>query len=508
MGKGTLLEMRCLKLGTHKENYRPFILVSVMLAMFVSAVEATIVTTAMPVISSDLGGFSRYSWVFSAYLLMSTVTVLIYGKLADIFGRKPVFLVGMSIFLIGSILCGFALSMEQLIAFRLIQGLGAGAVMPIVTTIIGDIYTAEERAKIQGYLSSVWGISAILGPAIGGGIVLYLNWKYVFWVNVPLGILAMIGIGVFLKEPKREKEVSVDYKGALLLAASLSIILYWLTEGGQSFSRTSLFSIVMITVGIGAFLLFARMEKRASNPMMPFSIWKNPVILYANLVSFTTGFILMAVSAYLPTYVTGVMEQPAIIAGFTLTAMSIGWPLASSAAGHLLVRHGTFMVAFLGGISLVLGSTLFALMNASSGPLWAAMASFFVGAGMGLTSTGFVVTIQGAVPRRERGSATAANMFMRNFGNTVAAAFFGAILNFSLMNNFAREKANYGLDDVNLLLTEEGRSALSTVDIHILQQALNDGLQWVYIGVLVIAVISTLLILKIPRGRELKRADE
>lgn len=491
-----------------KETNRPLVLTAVMLAMFVSAVEATIVTTAMPVIASDLGGFSRYSWIFSAYLLMSTVTVLVYGKLADLFGRKPVFLFGMSIFLIGSILCGLAMTMEQLIIYRLIQGLGAGAVMPIVTTIVGDIYTTEERAKIQGYLSSVWGISAVLGPAIGGGIVAYLSWKYVFWVNVPLGILAMIGIGFFLKEPEVEKDVSIDYWGAVFLTASLSFVLFWLVEGGQSFSRVSFLSLLIILVGLGAFYLFVRVEKRAKNPMMPFSIWKNPMILYANIVSFTTGFILMAVSTYLPTFVTGVMQQPAIIAGFTLTAMSIGWPIASSVAGHLLVRYGTFTVAFSGGISLIIGSMMFAFMNASSGPLWAAIASFFVGVGMGLTSTGFVVTIQGAVSRKERGSATAANMFMRNFGNTVAAAFFGAILNYALLQYFIGKNAAFGLDDINLLLTDEGRNSLSGAEIEVLQQALNHSLQWVYIGVAVFAVISTLFILKIPRGKELAKADE
>lgn len=491
-----------------KETNRPLVLISVMLAMFVSAVEATIVTTAMPVIASDLGGFSRYSWIFSAYLLMSTVTVLIYGKLADLFGRKQVFLFGMSLFLIGSILCGFAMSMEQLIIYRLVQGLGAGAVMPIATTIVGDIYTTEERAKIQGYLSSVWGVSAVLGPAIGGGIVAYLSWKYVFWVNIPLGIFAMIGIGFFLKEPESEKEVSIDYQGAILLTAALSFILFWLAEGGQSFSRTSILSLLILLIGISAFLLFIRVEKRAVNPIMPFSLWKNPVILYANLVSFTTGFILMAVSTYLPTFVTGVMGQPAIIAGFTLTAMSIGWPLASSFAGHLLVRYGTFTVAFLGGLALVLGSVLFALMNASSGPLWAATASFFVGVGMGLTSTGFVVTIQGAVPRKERGSATAANMFMRNFGNTVAAAFFGAILNYALLKYFMQKNMSFELDDINLLLTDEGRNSIAVEKIELLQQALTSSLQWVYLGVAVFAVISALLILKIPRGKELAKADE
>jgi EmrB/QacA subfamily drug resistance transporter len=491
-----------------KKTNRPLVLISVMLAMFVGAVEATIVTTAMPSIASDLGGFSRYSWIFSAYLLMSTVTVLIYGKLADLFGRKPVLFVGLTFFLIGSVLCGLAVSMEQLIVFRLIQGLGAGAVMPIATTIVGDIYTTEERAKIQGYLSSVWGISAVSGPVIGGLIVQYSHWKFVFWVNVPLGILAMLGVYLFLHEPKREGKVSIDYKGAILLTLSLSAILFWLVEGGNSFGRLSFPSIVLIVAGVGMFMYFVRIEKIAENPVMPFSIWRNPVILYANLVSLTTGIILIGISSYLPTFVTGVMEQPAIIAGFTLTAMSIGWPLASSAAGHLLIRYGTFTVSFVGGLFLVLGATLFVLMAGGSGPLWAAGASFFVGIGMGLTSTSFTVTIQGAVPRERRGSATAANMFMRSFGNTIGAALFGAVLNGMLMVQFGKGNLDFGVDDVNLLLTEENRQALSLTDKGILQHALDNSLQWVYVTVAIFAVISLLLILKIPRGKVLSNDND
>lgn len=485
----------------HKKTNRPLVLISVMLAMFVGAVEATIVSTAMPAIAGELGGFSRYSWIFSAYLLMSTVTVLIYGKLADLFGRKPIFFVGLSIFLFGSILCGFASSMEQLIIFRLIQGLGAGAVMPIATTIVGDIYSTEERAKIQGYLSSVWGISAVSGPVIGGLIVQYWDWKYVFWVNVPLGLLAMIGIYFFLQEPATERKVAIDIKGAALLTTSLSIILFWLVEGGQSFSRSSLVSLSLIILGIGLFTLFIWVERRAEDPMMPFTIWKNPVILYANLVSLTTGVILIGVSSYLPTYVTGVMEQSAMIAGFTLTAMSIGWPIASSVAGHLLLRFGTFTVSFAGGISLVVGSVMFVWMTGESGPLWAAFSSFFVGVGMGLTSTSFIVTIQGAVSREQRGSATAANMFMRNFGNTVGAAIFGAVLNGSLMSTFRGKNLDYQVNDINLLLTEESRATLPGPKMNILQQALDGSLQWVYVAVLVFAIISLLLILRIPRGK-------
>ena len=484
-----------------KETNRPFVLAAVMLAMFVGAVEATIVTTAMPTIASELGGFSRYSWIFSSYLLMSTVTVLIYGKLADLFGRKPIFFMGLTIFLIGSVLCGFAVSMEQLIFYRLIQGLGAGAVMPIATTIIGDIYSTEERAKIQGYLSSVWGISAVLGPVIGGLIVQYVSWQYIFWVNVPLGLLSMAVIYFFLHEPKETQKASVDYKGAFFLTSALATILIWLVEGGQGFGRLSAFGIALIILSGISFWLFFRQEKLAKDPLISFSIWKNPVILYANLVSLTTGVILIGVSSYLPTYVSGVMEQPAIIAGFTLTAMSIGWPLASSMAGHLLIRFGPFLVSFAGGVSLVIGTTMFVFMNASLGPVWAGCSSFFIGVGMGLTNTSFIVTIQGAVPRVQRGSATAANMFMKNFGNTIGASVFGAILNGTLITYFAKEKLPYTIDDVNTLLTKDGRSMLTSQELVSLQNGLDSSLHWVYIAIVVFAVISLLLILRIPRGK-------
>lgn len=478
-----------------------------MLAMFVGAVEATIVSTAMPAIAAELGGFSRYSWIFSSYLLMSTVTVLIYGKLADVFGRKPVFFFGLSVFLVGSILCGLATSMEMLIVFRLIQGFGAGAVMPIATTIVGDIYSTAERAKIQGYLSSVWGISAVSGPVIGGLIVQFMDWKYVFWVNIPLGLLAMAGVFFFLREPKMNRKVSLDIKGAVLLMISLSGFLYWLVEGGQSFERISMISFAIIVLSISLFILFIRVEKRAEDPMMPFVIWKNPVILYANLVSLTTGVILIGISSYLPTYVTGVMEQPAIIAGFTLTAMSIGWPIASSVAGHLLIRFGPYTVSFAGGLSLIIGAVLFVLMNASSGPLWAAISSFFIGVGMGLTSTSFIVTIQGAVNRERRGAATAANMFMRNFGNTIGAAIFGAVLNGTLLALFKKSGLDYNVDDINSLLTEETRNTLIDGKSEFLQFALDSSLQWVYLTVLLFAIISFLLILRIPKGKVVQHDD-
>ncbi len=480
---------------------RPLVLISVMLAMFVSAVEATIVSTAMPSIASELGGFSKYSWVFSAYLLMSTVTVLLYGKLSDIFGRKRIFAVGMLLFLLGSLLCGFANSIDELIFYRFVQGMGAGAVMPIATTIVGDIYSREERAKIQGYLSSVWGISAVTGPAIGGVLVVTIGWEYVFWLNLPLGIISLLGVLLFLKEPVNTKKPVIDYKGAALLTAALSTMLYLLVEGGVSFDWLSRPSMILLAASLLFFVLFIWAEKKAVDPMMPFEIWRNKTILYANLVSLATGVILISISSYLPTYVTGVMEQPAAIAGFTLTAMSIGWPLAAFFSGRLLLKIGYFKTSLAGGTFLIIGSLLFVLMQPGFGPLWAAMSSFFIGVGMGLTSTAFIVTIQASVSYELRGSATASNMFMRNLGSTIGVALLGSILNSSLLRYFADNGKDYSLSSINDLLSVDSRAGISADALGFLQQALAGALQNVYLVTAFFALLSFILILGL-RGQK------
>ncbi|TFE00313.1 MDR family MFS transporter [Jeotgalibacillus salarius] len=484
-------------------KYRPFILAAVMLAMFVGAIEATIVSTAMPAITADLGGFQLYSWVFSSYLLMSTVTVLLYGKLSDLFGRKPVLTFGMSLFLIGSILCGFAESMEWLIAFRFIQGLGAGAVMPIASTIVGDIYSKEERAKIQGYLSSVWGISAVMGPAIGGLLVETIGWQYVFWINVPLGVLSLTVLWIFLKENVEKNTSPIDYKGAALLSASLTVLLYLLVEGGISIPWLSGAALGMFTVSVLLLILFVRHELRSPDPMMPFSIWKNRAIFIANIVSLTTGVLLIGISSYLPAFVTGVMEESASVAGFTLTAMSIGWPIAATVAGSLLIRIGYYRTSLIGGISLIIGTLLFVLMEPEYGPLWPAISSFFVGIGMGLTTTSFIVSIQSSVPWKLRGAATAANMFMRNLGSTVGVALLGGVLNSSIRSSFEnnenQEVKSLGVDAVNRLLEAEQRSQLEPGVLEQLQIAMTNGLNIVYYIVFAFALISLFFILFLPR---------
>ena len=480
---------------------RPFVLAAIMLAMFMAAVEATIVSTAMPAIAADLGGFSLYSWVFSSYLLMNAVTVLIYGKLSDLFGRKPILIFGIVIFLIGSILCGMAGSIEMLIVFRFIQGFGAGAVMPIASTIVGDMYTKEERAKIQGYLSSVWGISAVLGPAIGGLLVQYVSWRFVFWVNIPLGILAIIGLVLYLHEGIEKKKHSIDYAGAGLLLVSVSSLMYVLVEGGVRFEWTSMPILFLISTSVITFVLFIIQEKRAIDPMMPFDIWKERSILIANSTSLTTGVMLIGISSFLPAFVQGVMERPPIVAGFTLTTMSVGWPIAAMIAGRLLLKIGFRTTSIIGGVALILGSIIFMTLRPEDGPLWAAFGSFMIGVGMGFSTTSFIVSIQSNVPWQKRGVATASNMFMRTLGSTIGAALLGGILNSRIQEHLKENGMNgeFSLDSTTLLLNEEQRNQLSESMRTLLQDGLTSALQTVYIVVAAFAVISFLLILLLPK---------
>ncbi|GAA0307546.1 EmrB/QacA subfamily drug resistance transporter [Gracilibacillus halotolerans] len=490
-----------------KETKRPLVLLSLMLAMFMAAIEGTIVATAIPNIVADLGGFSLYSWVFSSFLLMQAVTTMFYGKLADIFGRKPIFIIGITIFLIGSFLCGLAPTMGWLIFFRFVQGFGAGAMQPIVTTIVGDMYTLEERAKVQGYLSSVWGISSVSGPLIGGLIVQYVDWAWIFWMNIPLGILGLIGVIVFFHEKVDREKQTIDYGGSALFFIAISALIIVFIQAGTAWNWLSTPVLTLILVFIVATLLFLRHERNHPAPMMPLYLWKNKLMVIANSATFLAGMIILGLSSFLPTYVQAVMGMSPIIAGFTLSTMSIGWPIAATAAGHLIIKIGFRKTAILGGTCLLLGSSLFLLLDAEKGPIFAGISSFIIGIGMGLANTSFIVSIQNSVGWKERGIATSLNMFMRIIGSAVGAALLGGILNTTLMNYLNNKNMDTSLSNTEILLDETMRQSLPVQTIIDLQTGLSEAIHMVFTVLFIIGLATFVILLFFP-AIKIKKSDE
>ncbi len=412
-----------------KTTTRWLVLVAVIVSMSIMAFEATIVSTAMPQIVSDLGGLQLYSWVFSAYLLTQTALTVVFGKLADIYGRRPVVLAGIAVFLLGSLLAGFAWSMPSMIAFRLIQGIGAGALQPAAMTVISDLYPGAERAKIQAYLASVWAVSAIAGPVIGSVIVEYLSWPWIFWINIPVGIGATLLYLGFLRTDIRHRAGSVDFLGAILSAIAVASLMLLLTEAGTAGLG---FFAVAGTVCVAASVLFVWQERRAPDPMVHFALWRSRPIATANGVSFLSNMALIGLTTCLPIYVQAVMGESALVAGLTLTVLMIGWPAGATVAARLFHTVGPRRLIIGGSLIMPLGPYMLMFLNSGSPPVLAGTASLLMGFGMGLMSVSALMVIQGAVEPQQRGSATASVLFARNLGGTLGAAVLGAILNIGL----------------------------------------------------------------------------
>lgn len=474
---------------------RSFVLAGLVLAMFMSAIEGTIVATAMPNIAASLGGFSLYAWVFAGYLLMQAVTTPMFGKAADLVGRKPVFVVGVSIFLAASVACGFATSMPWLIAFRLLQGIGAGAVQPVTATLAGDLYAYHERARVQGWLSSVWGISALLGPLAGGLIVERFDWAWIFWANVPFGLVAIVAVTVFLHEDVDRRGRSIDGLGIATFTVATASALVVLT---QAATLPVAASVGLAATSLAAFVGFFAHERRAPEPMIPPELWSDRLVRSANLATLGAGAVMIAVATYLPTYAQAVLGTSALVAGFTLTTMSMGWPIASVVAGHLLVRFGPRLVARAGSLALLAGSLAFVAMRPSFGAGYAAASSALVGVGMGLLSTTFIVSIQTRADWSKRGSATATNLLMRILGNALGAALLGGIVNASLLGWLQRNglAETIRLDDVTRLI--DGTAATADVPLEAIRAGMRQAIDGAFVAMAVAAALTVVLAFTIP----------
>ena len=318
------------KSNDRETTHRPYVLAAVMAAMFMIAIEATIVSTAMPRIVGQLGGLQLYSWVFSAFLLTQTATTVVFGKLSDLLGRKKVMLSGIAIFLFGSLLCGFAWSMPSMILFRLVQGVGAGAIQPIGMTIVGDLYSAHERGKIQGYLASVWAISAVVGPLVGGLIIQHFSWAWIFWMNLPIGVLAAAGFWACLHENIVRQDRKIDHLSAGVFTIAIAAVMADLTAVSTSSRTETAFISALAVVSIA---LFVWQERRSPEPMISLKLWGRRPIAAANGASLLAGMVMIGLTTFLPVYVQGVMQKSALTAGFALSVMVLGMADGRDARG-------------------------------------------------------------------------------------------------------------------------------------------------------------------------------
>ncbi|HET8663393.1 MAG TPA: MDR family MFS transporter [Nocardioides sp.] len=405
------------------------ILLAVMLSVGLVAIDSTILATAVPSVVADLGGFTSFPWLFSIYLLAQAVSVPVYGKLADLYGRKPMMLVGVGLFVVGSLLCGIAWGMTSLIVFRLVQGLGAGAIGPIGMTIIGDIYTLQERATVQGYMASVWATAALVGPTLGGVFSDTIGWRWIFFVNLPLGAAAAWVLWRRFDENVARKRHRIDYLGSSLLAVGGTLLLLALLEGGVEWAWDSALSILLFAGAAVVLVGFVTVERVAAEPVLPLWIFRMRVLNVTNAGSLVVGILLMGLSSYVPLYAQRVLGTGALVAGLALAAMTIGWPVAAATAGRLYLTIGFRATLSIGAFFSVVGALILLSVDASSSVWYLAFACFVLGLGFGYVASPGVVAAQTAVSWSSRGVATSANMFSRSVGSAVGVAVFGAVVN-------------------------------------------------------------------------------
>lgn len=453
---------------------------SLMLTLALVALDTAVLATAVPTIVAELGDFALFPWLFSAYLLAQAVTTPIYAKTADVLGRKPVVLFGIGVFLFGSILCVAAWSMPALIIARAIQGVGAGAVQPIAITIVGDIYSLTERARVQGYLASTWAASSVVGPTLGGSFAEMGIWRGVFVINVPLCLIAAWMISRRYHENVARREHHVHYLGAVLLMVSLTLLVLGILGGGHAWAWDSAVSIGVFTAGAVVLGLFCLAERRAAEPILPGWVLTRRLLLTTTIVGLGVGAILIGLTSFVPTYLEGSLGVSPVVAGLALTTLTIGWPLTAGLAGRFYLRVGFKNTALIGMSLVIAGAAGLVAMVHRPNVAVIAVLCFVIGCGLGLSALPSLIAAQSSVEWDERGVVTGGHMFARALGSAVGVAVFGAIAN----------------------------AILGDGDVHSLgPAAIQSGTGAVFIGVLTVAVITAVAVIAMPPTPLQREAD-
>ena len=470
------------------EKNKTKIVVALMLTMFLAAFEGTVVSTAMPTIARDLNGYNLISWVFSAYLLTSAVSTPIYGKLSDLLGRKKVLITGIIIFLVGTLVSGLSQTMLELIISRAIQGLGAGSIITLTYTIIGDLYDISGRAKIQGLLSTIWGVASILGPFIGGVILIDLSWHWIFFVNIPFGILGIYMINKYFHEEVHTQKVKIDYFGILFLNISIVALLFASLE-----SAKKEYLIGCLALAIISFIIFIFVERKASEPIIPFNIF-NKRNVYANIIGFIVAVVIITIQSYLPLYTQNVLGYSPIISGLFLAPISISWFTSSFILAKYLKKYDAKFAIILSSALICIAMLLISILNVSTPIIVLIIAMFIIGFGFGGIMNSTIIISQIVVDDSQIGVSTSTMNLIRTIGQTLGVSILGSVLNTGITNHFNSE----GLKNIGSDILGSAKNPLHFTKVQI-QSGFYSGLHLVFISLFIISALCLLISFISPR---------
>ncbi|WP_246353544.1 MFS transporter [Streptomyces fulvorobeus] len=489
---------------TTPRGRRP-VVAALMLGMALAAIDGTIVSTAVPQIVGDLGGFAVFSWLFSGYLLAVTVTLPVYGKLSDTFGRKPVLVAGIVLFLVGSVLCALAWNMAALIAFRVIQGLGGGALQGTVQTVAADLYPLRERPRIQAKLSTVWATSAVAGPAAGGLLATYADWRWIFLINLPVGAVALWLVVRHFHEPARPRTgapLRIDWAGALAVFATGVLLLTALVQGGVAWPWLSAPSLGLLGASAALAALTVVIERRAADPIIPGWVWKRRTIASVNLALGAMGLLMVAPTVFLPTYAQSVLGLGPIAAGFVLSVMTLSWPVSAAFSNRVYNRIGFRLTAVIGMSATLLILLAFPLLPYPGSAWQPALIMLLLGAALGLFQLPLIVGVQSTVGWSERGTTTASVLFCRQVGQSLGAALFGAVANGVLASRLADAPVTglpRDLDAISHALGDPGSLSAEATDY--LRRAVDAAVDHVYLGAAGAAALALLVLVFVTPRR-------